>query len=473
MKLVTNGADTKDITFYITLYIAKRQIQAANESALLAKGLEIHQKFDARQKRMTNMNKRLLQRCANTLSRQHEFSAPEVVNYLMGWGDRLISHRYVPIYWDQVTFALRKEFPTLLHPQSISEPDATMVRDNQTRDRVDEQTSGALSINERGQFVLKDQLKQYQDRGHALDDMSFYDFFMLTYDGEMLEERAATDGPARGRPRSVRVPYLPEANWSGCRVIRGEQHETNLHFIGRWFPRANDPAVAEYYAAQMLLLLCPWRSLQDLKNNHPTFQSALTAFKSQAAERDLRILENIQYFYQCSDRAAERRQAENEASSSAESFQTPEGDNAAGMDTELPEPTDQDIQQARRDRYAAREHIFGTLATEIAKDCGIFARDDTLPVRRAEVRNPGHERASEADMVKFAKWGETIAAWDRSTGSVARNTAAAPDLGGVVVPHVVPNTPAVDLGGVIDVTPEAATPLPVLNPEQRRSRHYR
>ncbi|KAF7301695.1 ATP-dependent DNA helicase [Mycena indigotica] len=90
-KLITNGAETKDITFYITLYIAKRQIQTANASALMAKALEFQEKLSARQKRNLDKNKRLLQSCSNVLTRQQEFSGPEVVSYLMGWGDRFIS----------------------------------------------------------------------------------------------------------------------------------------------------------------------------------------------------------------------------------------------------------------------------------------------------------------------------------------------------------------------------------------------
>ncbi|KAF7305863.1 ATP-dependent DNA helicase [Mycena chlorophos] len=272
---------------------------------------------------MAGMNKRLLQRCANTLSRQHEFSAPEVISYLMGWGDRFISHTYVRIYWDRITLVLRTIFPELVRSRVLVEPDATMVRDGESRDRVDTEASIPLTLNEDGRFVLKDQLRQYQDRGHALDSMSFYDFFSQTYHGKMLED-PATDAPTRGRPRSLRVPYLPELGRAGCRVIRGAQHEVNLHFIGRWFPRADDPNT-EYYSAQMLLLLFPWRTLHDLKNNYPTFHEALDKFKAQqASARDLRVLDNIQYFYQCSDRAGDRRQEDGQADISHHGGEVPD-----------------------------------------------------------------------------------------------------------------------------------------------------
>ena len=44
IKLITNGAETKDISFYISLYVAKRQAKLSNSSALLAKKLAFHRK---------------------------------------------------------------------------------------------------------------------------------------------------------------------------------------------------------------------------------------------------------------------------------------------------------------------------------------------------------------------------------------------------------------------------------------------
>ena len=44
IKLITNGAETRDISFYISQYVAKRQNKSSNASALLAKKLAFHQK---------------------------------------------------------------------------------------------------------------------------------------------------------------------------------------------------------------------------------------------------------------------------------------------------------------------------------------------------------------------------------------------------------------------------------------------
>jgi hypothetical protein len=97
------------------MYIAKKQNQASNASALLAKSAAFQRKptISPDQEHGKDLNKKMIQQCANTLSRHQELSGPEVVSYLMGWGDRFISHTFVPIYWDEVAGALRREFPGL------------------------------------------------------------------------------------------------------------------------------------------------------------------------------------------------------------------------------------------------------------------------------------------------------------------------------------------------------------------------
>ena len=113
IKLITNGSETRDISFYISLYVAKRQANTSNSSALLAKKLAFHKARERYNSDVSRLNKRLLQRCANTLTREQEFSGPEVISYLMGWGDRFISHFFVTIYWSAVTSLIKRKFPTM------------------------------------------------------------------------------------------------------------------------------------------------------------------------------------------------------------------------------------------------------------------------------------------------------------------------------------------------------------------------
>ena len=83
-------------------------------SALIADRLAYHQTLETEDMDMQTYNKRLVQRCANALFTQCEFSGPEIVSYLMGWGDRFESHNYVPIYLDNAIWVLKRTYPTLI-----------------------------------------------------------------------------------------------------------------------------------------------------------------------------------------------------------------------------------------------------------------------------------------------------------------------------------------------------------------------
>jgi hypothetical protein len=113
IKLISNGTETKDVTWYFSAYVAKNQRDISNSSALLANRLAFHEKQERYNADMTSCNKRLIQRCANTLSREQIFSAPEVISYLMGKGDRKISHNFVTFYTVDLSNALQRAYPEL------------------------------------------------------------------------------------------------------------------------------------------------------------------------------------------------------------------------------------------------------------------------------------------------------------------------------------------------------------------------
>ncbi|KAH9045127.1 hypothetical protein EDB84DRAFT_1243980, partial [Lactarius hengduanensis] len=113
IKLITNGMEMKDIAWYITYYVAKKQRDSSNTSALLAKTLAYHRSTEQRNSVLSAIHKKLIQQCANSLSWQQELSAPEVVGYLMGWGDHFISHHFETIHWYSVVKLLMNTFPIL------------------------------------------------------------------------------------------------------------------------------------------------------------------------------------------------------------------------------------------------------------------------------------------------------------------------------------------------------------------------
>ena len=113
IKLISNGTETKDIAWYITNYVAKKQRESSNVSALVAKRIAYHREEEKYNTDIQQINKKLLQRCANTLSREQEFSSPEVASYLCGHGDRKLSANYTPIFMNSIGARIFKAFPNL------------------------------------------------------------------------------------------------------------------------------------------------------------------------------------------------------------------------------------------------------------------------------------------------------------------------------------------------------------------------
>lgn len=155
---------------------------------------------------------------------------------------------------------------------------------------------------------LRDRVKDYIERGDALQNYLFLDFFLNTYDGSKSPAEQESEIPLR--KRNVRIPYQPDHS-TRCRILRTEDHEVIPFFPGRWFPRNDRPETRALYCATVLALLKPWKSLSDLKPPDETFEETFEGFMDQSPPSLHRVLENIQYFYSCSDKVDEHHQ-ENE-----------------------------------------------------------------------------------------------------------------------------------------------------------------
>ncbi|KAG2096498.1 uncharacterized protein F5147DRAFT_583956 [Suillus discolor] len=97
IKLLTNGSDTKDVAWYFTDYSTKKQNKNNNVSALMASTLLYHQEHSNHLDDVVNHNRLLLFHCQHAINREMEHSGPQVIAYLMGWGNAIYSHHYVPL----------------------------------------------------------------------------------------------------------------------------------------------------------------------------------------------------------------------------------------------------------------------------------------------------------------------------------------------------------------------------------------
>ncbi|KZS99436.1 uncharacterized protein LAESUDRAFT_667988, partial [Laetiporus sulphureus 93-53] len=110
IKLLTNGRDTGNITYYETNYVSKKQGRNYNASALFAKSPAFQMKDNAYLQDARKHNQIMLFRCIHAMNSKQEVAAPMVMMLLMGWGFTFSSHRYETIYWSGfVRYLLRSD----------------------------------------------------------------------------------------------------------------------------------------------------------------------------------------------------------------------------------------------------------------------------------------------------------------------------------------------------------------------------
>ncbi|TFK88570.1 hypothetical protein K466DRAFT_488611, partial [Polyporus arcularius HHB13444] len=114
-KLLTNGSDTKNITFYVSSYAGKKQAKNHNLSAVIADGFAYHEEHPKAEyvANLREQHRLLLFRLVNAINREQELAGPMVVSYLMGWKDVKTSHNYSPLYWSSFVSVLYRAHPTL------------------------------------------------------------------------------------------------------------------------------------------------------------------------------------------------------------------------------------------------------------------------------------------------------------------------------------------------------------------------
>lgn len=316
---------------------------------------------------------------------------------------------------------------------------------------------------------MKDQLKEYIDRGDALENWSYLDFFLGTYEGKTLPERTS----ARGRPASCRIPYRDGSGREGrCRIIRTSDHETMPYFPGPWFPKRDPCNEDGLFEACMLTLLKPWRSLTSIKAEHDTFHSALDSFLSTAPSHVHKTIQNIEYFHECCDRADARHANDEEIINSP----TYEGDNGGDAldDTDHNRKTDntdtpfensfdemiseEDVIRAVDRPFCASELLYADVAVSIGQATGALHDCSINAPRKTPATNATAEQINQ-----FNVWENALRTGEEET---EEDIEAMDDS----VEHITPSSESIAPAAFVMDSPhrmQNSPDQPVLNDRQR------
>jgi hypothetical protein len=270
----------------------------------------------------------------------------------------------------------------------------------------------------------------YIYRGDLLAHFNVLQFFVDTYeehidphnhqndDQEIVDEERHA-GP--GRPRHVRVQYKEThpKHHSHQQVIRPTGHRNLPNFVGRYFPRNDDPDICDFYNVSMLTLLKPWRNIaRDLKREEESWSAAFQSFMASASERVKTVITGLQYFHKCQSKASEtnnnletRGEAEEHGWTHGDEDTTGDAGHHDEHDSEsfdsnpdlMPIISKELVQQMLSEQLPLRERRHGETAVKIMRDVRIFNKNITETDWTLNSR-PKPRNTNQSDIEHLQKW---------------------------------------------------------------------
>ncbi|KAG9315116.1 hypothetical protein JVU11DRAFT_4235 [Chiua virens] len=182
-------------------------------------------------------------------------------------------------------------------------------------------------------------------------------------------------------------------------------------FLENGFHCANEPETYSLYCASVLALLKPWRQLTDLKHPTESFSTAFQIFMSTAPSTVSDFIDNIQYYYECSDMAHEVHESDSLSTEWAvvtlgarerlDEMPT-EGDEETPLYAqEEVEITEEDIDNAIEHQFSARKQLYAQIALDIANETGLFDVNDTQMDSKFEAQI---HYGKEKDLDQYNDW---------------------------------------------------------------------
>ena len=112
---------------------------------------------------------------------------PEIISYLMGWGDHFESHHYVAIYTNVIVAGLKKRYPGLrifVHSQTAVGHVPGTDHTDETQMAMGTEDCRHIITMVSGIMNLKDQFHKYMFRSEEMAEMDLFSFMLDTYDAK-------------------------------------------------------------------------------------------------------------------------------------------------------------------------------------------------------------------------------------------------------------------------------------------------
>jgi len=133
----------------------------------------------------------------------------------------------------------------------------------------------------------------------------------------------------------------------------------------------------ELYCVSMLVLLKPWRTMDELKQSHPNFGQSWQIYYVTINQFGRTVVENIQYYHECSESARRRRvlgpQLPNKNFPIESALEIDgEENNDIAQEGLIFDYMEENVEDARTNRTTARDRMYGEAAMDIGFKAGFF-----------------------------------------------------------------------------------------------------
>lgn len=335
LKFVTSGKAAKAVTRYITDYVAKTQLKSHISFAALQASLEHVEEHNPDLTDAHLYAKKVLQRCAFTMTSLQELSAQQVMQYLLGYGDHYTSHEFRPLYWSAAERFIDAYMPSPEcyysastpsyqtagparpssehgHPDRVLNENESTVRDNENDD--DDEVTRTSEVD--GTIgATASQLHDYLHRPFVMDSLCLWEFVRCitklssrrTVDALLpsLHDGSVSFSEVLANTSQTRPTFsLPSSHLEHakrCMSIVHPDRRPVVVFTGPSFPHRAIEQEYPRYCRTALICFKPFRHHNDLRLMNQTWQDAYDQTYPQFSPAHKAILDNIQFQHECKD----------------------------------------------------------------------------------------------------------------------------------------------------------------------------
>lgn len=346
LKFIGSGDNAKALIFYITDYVTKSPLKAHVSYSALEHAMKKFHLVDDPADDIAEVAKRLLRKCAFSLTSNQELSAQQVASYLLGHSDNYTSHQFANLYWPSFERYVNQQMPSpkcfvynnpIERPECSDNPTSESLDDDDAPERTDEDDEDGDDDNDAaphyadvdldeddvtigtadgGNLVmLTGQLSDYIYRGKQLEDVSLWDFVAQTTKAYAStvnavppnQDTISTDiridlQSCRGHNLQY-VSFLPSHPEHAQKLLK-VLWESNRRIpvpIGPRLPCRDHLSEWNKYCHLMLILFKPWRTATDLRAGYASWPAAYDAEFQHFHCGVKDVIANMQLLHECQD----------------------------------------------------------------------------------------------------------------------------------------------------------------------------